>query len=169
MGKSLTYFTWSHFFLGFFAYEYRHKHRALWNNMLSPKGENSVMPLWKYIFQDIFQDIRRDIFKDIYKDIFQDICKDICRDICKDICTQSSVEQHALPRGWKSDLLVSRSSLPLPLTSVTLPGNQVHLQVSRQHNIREQLKRYIRQRKVGICRKWWKNVILPLFSSTYFQ
>ena len=38
---------------------------------------------------------------------------------------QSFVEQHALPRGLESHLLVAISALPLSVSRVALPCNQV--------------------------------------------
>ena len=43
----------------------------------------------------------------------------------KILFVQSFVEQHALPRGLKSHLLVAIPALPLSVSRVALPCNQV--------------------------------------------
>ena len=48
----------------------------------------------------------------------------------KYVFAQSFVEQHALPRGSKSNILVSFSSLPVSISRVTLPCDQVYKEES---------------------------------------
>ena len=47
----------------------------------------------------------------------------------KILFVQSFVEQHALPRGLKSHLLVAIPALPLSVSRVALPCNQVVVDV----------------------------------------